>query len=129
MGYRAIRPTDIEWEQRPQEAAEAPRHVGPVTDLAGFTHTRANLWRYEPGSHGKRHKDLLQEETFVCVSGTLTMYLGEPPVREEVPPGGLIHVEPGTILQIANEGTEDLLLYAYGAPPERGHAEFVDSAV
>ncbi len=72
---------------------------------------------------------MLQEETFVCVSGTLTMYLGEPPVREEVPPGGLIHVEPGTLLQIANEGAEDLLLYAYGAPPERGHAEFVDSAV
>ena len=40
-----------------------------------------------------------------------------------------MHVAPGTPLQIANEGAEELLLYAYGAPPERGHAEFLDPAV
>jgi mannose-6-phosphate isomerase-like protein (cupin superfamily) len=57
------------------------------------------------------------------------MYLAEPPVREEIPTGGLVHVRSGTPLQITNEGAEDLLLYAYGAPPERGHAEFLDSAV
>jgi hypothetical protein len=28
-----------------------------------------------------------------------------------------------------NESGEDLLLYIHGAPPERGHAEFLDSAV
>jgi mannose-6-phosphate isomerase-like protein (cupin superfamily) len=129
MSYRVIRPDDLDWEERPQQADEAPRHVAPLTDLAGFEHTRANLWRYEPGSYGRRHTDHLQEETFVALEGTLTMYLGEPPVREEVPAGGLVHVAAGTPLQIANEGAEDLLLYAYGAPPERGQAEFLASAV
>jgi hypothetical protein len=34
-----------------------------------------------------------------------------------------------TPLQIVNEGDEDLLVSIYGAPPERGHAQFLDSAV
>ena len=57
------------------------------------------------------------------------MYLGDPPERQDVSSGGLIHVEPGTPLQTVNHGDEELVLYAYGAPPERGHAEFLDSAV
>jgi mannose-6-phosphate isomerase-like protein (cupin superfamily) len=129
VGYKIIRPDELDWETRPHGEDEAPRHVAGLTDRAGFEHTRANLWRYEPGSRGTRHKDLLQEETFVVLRGTLTMYLAEPPVREEIPTGGLVHVRSGTPLQITNEGAEDLLLYAYGAPPERGHAEFLDSAV
>ena len=129
MGFRVIQPSDLRFETRPHEPDEAPRHAAGVTDLAGFLHTRANFFRYEPGAHGRRHKDMLQEETFVPVRGTLTMYLGEPAERHEVPVGGLIHVESGTPLQIVNEGGEDLLLYVYGAPPERGHGEFLDSAV
>jgi mannose-6-phosphate isomerase-like protein (cupin superfamily) len=129
MAYNVIRPDELEWETRPHEEDEAPRHVATLSERAGFEHTRANLWRYEPGARGKRHKDMLQEETFVVLRGTLTMYLGEPPVREDIPTGGLVHVAAGTPLQIANEGNEDLHVYAYGAPPERGHAEFLDSAV
>jgi mannose-6-phosphate isomerase-like protein (cupin superfamily) len=72
---------------------------------------------------------MLQEETFVVVRGTLTMYLGEPPERHEVGQGGLIHVEAETPLQVVNESGDELLLYVYGAPPERGHAEFLDSPV
>ena len=72
---------------------------------------------------------MLREETFVVIRGTLTMYLGDPPERHEVPQGGLVHVKAGTPLQIVNEGEDELLLYAYGAPPEHGHAEFLDSAV
>lgn len=129
MGYKVIRPQDLEWTTRPAEPGDAERHVAGLSDLAGFQHTRANLWRYEPGAKGRRHKDMLQEETFVVVRGTLTMYLGEPPERHEVPEHGLVRVEPGTPLQIVNEGDEELVIYAYGAPPERGHAEFLDSAV
>jgi quercetin dioxygenase-like cupin family protein len=129
MGFAVIRPDDLEWTTRPHEPDEAPRHVAGVTDLAGLRHTRANLFRYEPGAKGRRHKDMLQEETSVPVRGTLTMYLGDPPERHEVPVGGLIHVESGTPLQVVNEGDEDLLVYIYGAPPERGHGEFLDSAV
>jgi quercetin dioxygenase-like cupin family protein len=129
VGYSVVSPDELEWETRPAEAGEAERHVAGLTDRAGFEHSRANLWRYEPGAKGRRHKDMLQEETFVVVRGTLTMYLGEPPVRQQVRQGGLIHVESGTPLQVVNEGDEELLLYIYGAPPERGRAEFLDSAV
>ena len=117
MGFRVIQPGDLEFETRPHEPGEAPRHAAGVTDLAGFKHTRANFFRYEPGAKGRRHKDMRQEETYVPVQGTLTMYLGEPPERQDVPVGGLIHVEPGTPLQTVNHGGEELVVYAYGTPP------------
>jgi mannose-6-phosphate isomerase-like protein (cupin superfamily) len=129
MAFRVIDPARLEWVTRDHEPDEAPRHVAGLSDLAGFAHTRANLWRYEPGAKGRRHKDMLQEETFVVLSGVLSMYLGEPPERHDVPVRGVVHVEAGTPLQIVNHGAEELVLYAYGAPPEHGHAEFLDSAV
>ena len=129
VGYRAISPDELEWETRPSEPGEAERHRAALSERAGFEHTRANLWRYEPGAKGRRHQDTIQEETFVVVRGTLTMYLGEPPERHEVSQGGLIHVQANTQLQIVNEADEELLLYAYGAPPEHGGAEFLESAV
>ena len=129
MAFQVILPAELDWTTREHGPDEAPRHVAALTDRAGFAHTRANLWRYEPGAHGRRHRDTLQEETFVVLAGTLSMYLGEPPERHDVPAHGLVHVEPGTELQIVNHGAEELVLYAYGAPPEHGHAEFLDSAV
>ena len=129
MPYRVIRPEELEWTTRPHEPGEAPRHVAELSDRAGFAHTRANLWRYEPGAKGRRHRHKLQEETFVVLAGTLSMYLGEPPERHDVPPGGLIHVEPGTPLQSANHGDVDLLVYAYGTPPESENAEILESAL
>jgi quercetin dioxygenase-like cupin family protein len=84
------------------------------------------VWRYEPGARGRRHQHPIQEETFVVLSGTLTMYLGEPPERVEVPAGGLVHVAPRTPLQTVNHGDTDLLVYAYGYPPEDEHAELLD---
>ena len=129
MAFRVIRREGLEWITRPHEPDEPPRHVAELSDLAGFAHSRANLWRFEPGAKGKRHKHSIQEETFVVLSGTLSMYLGEPPERQDVPAGSLIHVEPGTALQSANHGDEDLLVYAYGTPPESEHAEILDSAL
>jgi mannose-6-phosphate isomerase-like protein (cupin superfamily) len=129
MGFRVVRSDELEWITRPHEPNEAPRHVAQLSDLAGFAHTRANLWRYEPGAKGRRHKHPIQEETFVVLVGTLSMYLGEPPERVDVTAGGLVHVEAGTVLQNVNHGDVDLLVYAYGAPPESEHAEIVDSAL
>ena len=129
MAFRVIRPGELEWITRAHEPEEPARHVAELSERAGFEHTRANLWRYEPGAKGRRHKDMLQEETFVVLSGTLSMYLGEPPERHDVPPGGLIHVEPGTPLQSANHGDVDLLVYAYGTPPESENAEILESAL
>src|SRR4051794_40113872 len=114
---------------RPHDAGEAARHVAEVSEQGGFAHTRGNLWRYEPGARGRRHRHPAQEETFVVIRGTLTMYLGEPPERRDVPVGGLIHVGPGTPLQTVNHGDVDLLVYAYGYPPETEYAEILEPAV
>jgi quercetin dioxygenase-like cupin family protein len=129
VGFKVILPDDLEWKTRPTEPRESERRTAGLSDVAGYQNARANLWRYEPGAKGRRHKHPLQEETFVVVSGTLTMYLGEPPERQEVGKGGLIHVEAGTPLQIRNEGGEELVLYIHGWPPESEHAEILDSAV
>jgi quercetin dioxygenase-like cupin family protein len=129
VGFRIVQPTGFEWITRPHEPGEAPRHVAELSEAAGFAHTRANVWRYEPGAKGRRHQHHLQEETFVVLAGTLSMYVGDPPARHDVPAGGLIHVEPGTPLQSANHGDQDLVVYAYGYPPESEHADILSPAV
>jgi len=129
MTFRAVDPASLDWITRPHEPDEPARHVAELSDVAGFAHTRANVWRYEPGARGKRHRHPTQEETFVVLSGAMTMFVGEPPERVEVPRGGLIHVPAMTPLQTVNEGDEDLVVYAYGYPPEDRHAEILDSAV
>ena len=129
MGSRVVLPSGFEWVTRPHESGEPARHVAELTDAAGFRHTRANVWRYEPGAKGRRHRHRSQEETFVVLAGTLSMYVGEQPERRDVPVGGVIHVDAGTPLQAANHGDEDLLVYAYGYPPESERAELLDSAV
>jgi quercetin dioxygenase-like cupin family protein len=126
MAFQTIDFNALDWITRPHEPDEPARHVAELSDLAGFAHTRANLWRYEPGARGRRHRHVSQEETFVVLAGTLTMYLGEPPERCDVTAGGLIHVDPGTPLQTANHGDEDLMVYAYGYPPEHENAELLD---
>lgn len=129
MGYVVLRPEDQVFEPpswRPEDPArrivELPRHI----DLQ---HSRASLWRYPAGAQGRRHREPVQEEVFVVVQGTLTMYLGDPPERVDVQSGGLIHVEPGTELQTANHGETDLLVYVYGTPPETEHADILDPAI
>jgi len=129
VAFRVIRPDKLEWTTRPHEPDEPPRHVAELSEPAGFARTRANVWRYEPGAKGRRHRHKQQEETFVVLSGTLSMYVGDPPERVDVPAGALIHVEAGAPLQSVNHGDEELVLYAYGTPPESERAEILDSAV
>ena len=49
--------------------------------------------------------------------GTLTLLLEDPPQRVDVEPGGLVAVHPGTPMQARNETDEEILFFAYGAPP------------
>jgi quercetin dioxygenase-like cupin family protein len=129
MAFRVIHDAEHEWLTRPHEPGEPARHVAELSERADFAHTRANLWRYDPGAKGRRHRHPFQEETFVVVAGTLTMYLGDPPERHDVTRGGLVHVGPQTPLQTVNHGDEELVVYVYGTPPEDEHAELLDSAV
>ena len=129
MPHRVIDPAKLPEITRPHGPDEPARHVAELSDEAGFSHTRANVWRYEPGAKGRRHRHRTQEETFVVLSGTLSMYAGEPPERHDVPAGSLIHIQAGTPLQSVNHGDADLVVYVYGYPPEDENAELLDSAV
>jgi quercetin dioxygenase-like cupin family protein len=129
MSFRAVRPDDFEWITRPHEPGEPARHVAELSERLGVAHVRGNVWRYEPDAKGRRHRHPIQEETFVVLSGELSMYLGEPPERVHVPAGGVVNVPAGTPLQTVNHGSDDLVVYAYGYPPEETNAELLDSAV
>lgn len=127
MAYRVIRPDDdLEWITRPHEPGEPARHVAELSERLEFAHTRANIWRYEPGAKGRRHREIDQEETFVVLAGVLSIHLGEPPERVDVPTGGVVHVDAGTPLQCANHGDVELLVYAYGAPAAHERAELLE---
>jgi mannose-6-phosphate isomerase-like protein (cupin superfamily) len=119
VGYAIFRQSELEWFPR---GDDDPRSLARLSD--SLTHSRANIWRYPPGSRGKRHLDAAQEEVFVVLDGTLTVDLGEPPERHELSRGSVLVVEVGTILQLRNAGDEELVLFIYGAPPVTGHGEF-----
>jgi quercetin dioxygenase-like cupin family protein len=127
--FHVVRPDRLDWITRPHEPGEPARHVAELSEVAGFRHARGNLWRYEPGAKGRRHKEPEQAETFVVVKGTLSMYLDDPPERHDASVGEVIHVEAGTPLQSVNHGDEDLLVYVYGTPPGTERAEILESAV
>lgn len=126
MPYHAIRGDEHAYEERPSTDGEEPRLSADVTTAANLRESRARMWRYPPHTRGRRHLDRGQEEVFVVVSGTLTMLLGEPPERFDLPPESVAAVEQGTPLQIRNEGDEELVLFAYGAPPVGGKSEPLD---
>jgi mannose-6-phosphate isomerase-like protein (cupin superfamily) len=121
VGYTTFRLDELEFAPR---GDDDPRSIARLSDA--LTRSRANIWRYPPGSKGKRHRDLAQEEVFVVLDGTLTVDLGDPPERHELPRGSVLVVESGTILQLRNRGDEELRLFIYGAPPETGRAEFFE---
>jgi mannose-6-phosphate isomerase-like protein (cupin superfamily) len=128
MPFRSVGPSALVWETRPHADGEPARHVAELSEVLETTHLRANIWRYEPGAAGRRHVHAEQEEMFVVLSGTLTMYLGEPPERVDVPAGGVVRVAAGTPLQTANHSADDLVVFASGYPPDHG-AELLDSVI
>jgi mannose-6-phosphate isomerase-like protein (cupin superfamily) len=122
MAYTIFRQAELEWVPR---GDDDPRTIARLSDA--MTKSRANIWRYPPGSRGKRHADHAQEEVFVVLDGTLTVDLGEPPERHVLERGSVLVVETGTPLQLRNAGDEELVLFIYGAPPVTGEAEFLPS--
>jgi mannose-6-phosphate isomerase-like protein (cupin superfamily) len=127
VGWHVVDGSKAEWSERePLFEGQPPRQFVEVTEQAALKSSRGRLWRYPPGTRGRRHADKVQEEVFVVVSGTLTMQLGDPPERVDVGAPGLVAVEPGTPLLVRNEGNEDLVLYIYGAPAEQGGADFFE---
>jgi mannose-6-phosphate isomerase-like protein (cupin superfamily) len=129
VGYHVADPTSLEWEERaPAVEGQPSRAAADVTTAAALTQSRARLWRYPPGTRGRRHADHAQEEVFVVLSGTVVMHLGDPPERVELPPESVVAVEPGTALQVRNEGAEEAVVFIYGAPPVQEGADFFPDA-
>jgi mannose-6-phosphate isomerase-like protein (cupin superfamily) len=131
MGYHVLRSGELAFEERtPAEGREGDpaRQAADVTAAAALQHSRARLWRYPPGSRGRRHADHAQEEVFVVLAGNLTMHVGEPAERVELPPESVVAVEPGTPLQLRNDGDDEVVVFIYGAPPEQAGAEFFADA-
>jgi len=122
-GYAVFRASEVHYEPRGDDSGRE------VARLSGeMTRSRANLWRYPPGARGRRHIDPIQEEVFVVLEGTLTVDVGEPPERLELPRGSVLVIHPGTAMQLRNAHTDPLALFIYGAPPERGEATFLPDA-
>jgi mannose-6-phosphate isomerase-like protein (cupin superfamily) len=131
MGYHVVRADEHSFEERPKpegRESDPARLASDVTTAAALRHSRGRLWRYPPGTRGRRHADHAQEEVFVVLSGTLTMHLGDPPERVELPAESVVAVEPGTALQARNDGTEEAVVFIYGAPPVQEGADFFEDA-
>ena len=124
MTYGIMRPGELEWEERSFAPDQPPRLSAEVTRPAGLTQSRARIWRYPPQTRGRRHADRAQEEVFVVLAGSFTFAVGDPPERVEAPAGSVVRIEIGTPFQIRNDGDSEGTLFAYGAPPIEGGAEF-----
>src|SRR3954469_14151572 len=131
MGYRVITAGDHAFEERPKpegRESEPARLASDLSTAAELKSSRPRLWRYPPGTRGRRHADRAQEEVFVVLSGTLPMPLGDPAERVELEPESVVAVEPGTPLQLRNDGTDEVVVFIYGAPAEQGGADFFEDA-
>src|SRR4051812_19243427 len=125
MSYHAV--TEHQWEERPPITEGEPmRSQSDITTQAQLQRSRARIFRYPPGSRGRRHQNFEQEEVFVVLQGTLTMLLGEPPERVELPPQSVVNVEVNTPLQLFNAGSEEDVVFIYGAPPETDQSEMLE---
>ncbi len=125
MGFHVVRAEAHEWVERPAEGA-ASRRTADLTTPAALSESRARLWHLPPHSRGRRHTETVQEEVFVVMEGILTVLLGDPPQRFDVPAKSVVSVEPGTGIQLRNETDDELVVFAYGAPPIGGQAEYLD---
>ncbi len=126
MGYSILNAADLPWEDRPGSDGRQPRQTADLTAASGLRQSRARMWRIPPRTRGRRHLELVQEEVFVVLAGTLTVLLGEPPERADLAPHSVVSVEPGTAVQLRNESDGELVVLAYGAPPIAGRAEYLE---
>jgi mannose-6-phosphate isomerase-like protein (cupin superfamily) len=124
VGYTVFRQEELAFQ--PPRAGDQSRRIAGLSEA--MTQMRANVWRYPPGTRGRRHADRVQEEVFVVLEGTPSMHLGDPPERVDLSAGSVVVVQPGTPLQLRNEAEGDAVLFIVGAPPEAGQADVLPDA-
>jgi uncharacterized cupin superfamily protein len=82
----------------------------------GVTSFGLNQIVLRPGQRGRIHAHERQEEVYLVLEGTLTLYVeGDESTHER---GELIRVAPGVRRQLVNRGPNDLHLLAIGAAGE-----------
>jgi uncharacterized cupin superfamily protein len=121
MGYTVFGSAEREWSA--PSGGDTSRGIVRLSDA--LQNMRANLWTFPPGTRGRRHLERVQEELFVVLEGTATMFLGDPPERVELPAGSIVAVEPETALQVVNAGDVATTVLKIGAPPEAGQADYL----
>ena len=124
MAYTVFRVGEIAFG--PPSGGNLDRRIARLSDA--MTNMRASIWRYPPGTRGRRHAEAVQEELFVVLDGTPTLFLGDPPEPVELPVGSIAVVQPGTAIQVSNQGDAEATLLIVGAPPEVGQAEYLPDA-
>ena len=123
-GYRTFRRDEVEFAK--PSGGNQERGIVRLSDA--MQNMRANIWRLPPGVRGRRHRELVQEEIFVALEGTATLFLGEDKEPVELPQGSVVVVEPQTAVQLANEDGQDAVVLIVGAPPTQGEAEYLPDA-
>jgi mannose-6-phosphate isomerase-like protein (cupin superfamily) len=121
VAYTVFRRDELEFDT--PSGGDERRGIVRLSDA--MSQMRANLWRMPAGSRGRRHAERVQEEIFFVVDGTATLALGEPAERVELSSGSLAVVEPGTAVQVLNEGEADSTILIIGAPPVPGEADYL----
>jgi quercetin dioxygenase-like cupin family protein len=124
VGYRIFSAGEQEFSA--PSAGDQSRGIFRLSDSLG--QMRANIWRYPPGTRGRRHSEPVQEEVFVVLEGRATLFLGDPAEAVELAAGSVAVVEPGTAIQVANRSGEDATVFIVGAPPVMGEADYLPDA-
>ena len=124
MGYTVFRAGELAFG--PPSGGNLDRRIARLSDA--MTNMRASIWRYPPGVRGRRHAEGVQEELFVVLDGTPTLLLGDPPEPVDLPVGSMAVVQPGTAIQVTNQGDGEATLLIVGAPPEVGQSEYLPDA-
>ena len=121
MGYAVFQRGELEFGT--PSAGDQRRGIVRLSEA--MSQMRANLWRLPPGTRGRRHAERVQEEVFVVLDGTATLALGDPAERVELASGSIAVVEPGTAIQVLNDGGVDARVLIVGAPPVGGEADYL----
>ena len=124
MGYTVFRVGEIAFG--PPSGGNLDRRIARLSDA--MTNMRASIWRYPPGARGRRHAEAVQEELFVVLDGEATLMLGDPAEPVQLPTGSMAVVQPGTAVQVTNQGDDEATLLIVGAPPEVGQAAYLPDA-
>jgi uncharacterized cupin superfamily protein len=95
---------------------DAQERFVPLRRQLGVSSFGLNQIILRPGQRGRIHRHRAQEEVYLVLSGTLTLWVeGE---RHELGQGQIARVAPDVRRQLANRHQQDLLLLALGGATE-----------